>query len=431
MKIETVTIVGANGNMGKNVAGIVASFGDCTVYLISRSKADSKAAVDAICRSVKSDAIKDNLIPRDYSSLKDCVNKSDWVFESVAENMEIKKKVTQEIFLSVNPKTLVTTGTSGLSITEIAKSISEEKSKNYFGTHFFNPPYNLNLCEVIDTEFSSNDVVKTFSEFLEKKLLRTVVYVKDTPAFLANRIGFQFINKAFWLAEENKEIGGIDYIDYVFQGITGRSMSPLKTADFVGLDVHKAIIDNLYHNTTDYCNEYFNTPNFLKELLDKKLLGQKCGEGLYKSKEIDGRKARKVYDILQKDYRDERNYSIPVIEEMKSLISNGKYMDSYAMLLNDDSKEAKMITDMLTDYVVYSAFVSSETSENISSADDAMANGFNWIPPQCLFELLGGQENFEECYYKNLGNKITHQEYARLMKEMQKSNYDFRKYIKG
>ena len=101
-------------------------------------------------------------------------------------------------------------------------------------------------------------------EYLSNKLIRTVVEVKDSPAFLGNRIGFQFINEALRYAERFKDNGGIDYIDAILGSFTGRSMAPLTTSNFVGLDVHKAIVDNIYEDTHDHAHETFVLPEFVQ-----------------------------------------------------------------------------------------------------------------------------------------------------------------------
>ncbi|MHC5218001.1 3-hydroxyacyl-CoA dehydrogenase family protein [Enterococcus sp. LJL128] len=431
MNIETVTIVGANGNMGKNVAGIVAGFGNCKVFLISRSIEKSTEAIESICRSIKSDRIKKQLIPKDYSDLEACVRDSDWVFESVAEDIAVKMDLTKAIFSYSGEKTIVSTGTSGLSISEIAKEIPKNKRSLYFGTHFFNPPYNLNLCELVETEFVDQQLVTKFAQYLEENLLRTIVRVKDKPAFLANRVGFHFINRACHLANDYKSAGGIDYIDYLFQGVTGRSMPPLLTADFVGLDVHVAIIDNLKENTADYCNEVFRRPKFLEDLLTKGLLGRKAGGGLYRQTKSDTQLKTEVYDIVSGGFREKRRYNIPLIENMKKQIRLGNYLEAYQYLIQDSSQEGCLLKDLLTDNAVYSYYVSNELADNTAAVDKAMVNGFNWCAPSSWLEIFGGQDNFEAVYQQSAENQVSKQEFTGLVESVFTAEFDFRKFIKA
>ena len=149
LKIKTVTVIGANGTVGKEVSGIFASFGDAKVYMVSRNIEKSQKAVDEAALSVKALSIKENLIPKSMEELKECVEESDLVFESVSENLEIKTQIHQEINKYMKDTCIVSSGTSGLSIDKLAESYSENLRENFYGIHFFNPPYNLTLCELI------------------------------------------------------------------------------------------------------------------------------------------------------------------------------------------------------------------------------------------------------------------------------------------
>ncbi|WP_413509784.1 3-hydroxyacyl-CoA dehydrogenase family protein [Carnobacterium maltaromaticum] len=431
MKIKTVTVVGANGNMGANVSGIIAGFGNAKVYLISRRIEDSVLVIDKICNSVKADDIRSKLHAKTYDDLSECVSDSDWVFESVAEDKEIKMSVTKQIFTYCDNETIVTSGTSGLSINEIANLIDINKRSNYFGTHFFNPPYNLNLCEVIYSEYTNKSIMKEFSDYLKNTLFRTVVLSKDSPAFLANRVGFQFINRAMLLSEEYQNDGGIDYIDYLFQGITGRGMAPLVTANFVGLDIHQAIISNIYLNTSDFENSSFKNPKFLNYLLNKNYLGIKTKIGLYEKKVIDGHIYRYVFDIKTNKYRLEKKYNVEIIEKMKILISKGDYSLAYSALKKSDSKEANIIKSLLAEHVVYSLLISKEVSNDVNSIDDALVNGFNWIPPQAFINLIGGVEEFQEFYLKYASSQVEEKELKEILKQTVSTNYDYRKFLKA
>lgn len=245
MDIKTVTIIGITGTMRSNVAGFFVSFGNAKVYYIGRDIEKVKKTIPRIVKSVRGDAIVKNLISADFSMLEDCVGKSDLVFESVAENLEIKRSITQRVGAVQQETAVSCTGTSGLSITEIASCYPEKLRGHFFGVHMFNPPYSMSLCELTPNAYTDKMMQAELHEYLEKKLFRTVVEVKDRPAFLGSRIGFQFINNAIQSAEKYRDNGGIDYIDAILGSFTGRSMAPLVTSDFVGLDVHKAIVDNI------------------------------------------------------------------------------------------------------------------------------------------------------------------------------------------
>lgn len=156
----------------------------------------------------------------------------------------------------------------------------------------FNPPYYMTLCEVIPTEYSDKALLNDIKDYLAEVLLRTVVEVADVPAFLGNRIGFQFINQAMQLAQDKAERGGIDYVDAIFGPFSGRAMYPLVTSDFVGLDVHKAIVDNVYFNTEDKARDSFVFPEFARRLVSEGRLGRKSAKGgLYRREKLKTVKA--------------------------------------------------------------------------------------------------------------------------------------------
>ena len=417
---KVITVLGANGTMGRNVSAIFASFGKAKVYMVCRNldKAN-KAVVDAY-DSVRCESIKDNLIPCTYDDLSKCIPESDIVFESVKEDFNTKKEVYGLIRQYLKKDAIVCTGTSGLSIKELSKEFSNNR---FYGVHMFNPPYNLSLCELIGEDN------KELEDYLSINLRRTVVKTKDSPSFLANRIGFFVINKALKLAEENKDQGGVDYIDSIFGGFTGRSMSPLKTADFVGLDVHKSIVDYIDLNTHDEFNDCFKLPSYVDELINCGYLGKKTNRGLY-YKDTD-RNIKLVYDIRTKEYRLKNNYNFYFANEMIKLIRIGKYEDAYKLLLNDDSKEALICKKLLLEYIVYSLKISKEVTGNISACDDAMATGFAWLPPVAFIELLGGTNSLTESVNKYL-DKVYIDILNVLIDEIPaKSKYDYRPYLKG
>lgn len=333
MRIDTVTVLGANGAMGANVSGLFASMGGVKVYMAVRSLEKAQGAVQRAMKAFKDDSIATQLIPVDYSSLPQCIAESDLVFESVKEDFDTKSAIMREIGKHANQKTIIGGGTSGLSVTALAENLPEYLRSRYFGIHFFNPPYNLKLCELTPTVYSDTGLLKEIRHYLTNQLQRTTVQVKDTPCFLGNRIGFHFINKALQYAERYKEYGGIDYIDAILGTHTGRRMAPLATSDLVGLDVHKAIVDNIYENTNDYEHERFVFPAFAKELIREGKLGRKTKGGLYKLEiSSDGEKRMLVYDIAMEEYREKREYDFPFVNKMNQRIGEGDIEAAFRLL---------------------------------------------------------------------------------------------------
>lgn len=432
MKIKTVTVIGANGTMGSNVAGIFAAFGGAHVYMLSRSKEKSEAAIERAAKSVRADAIKAHMEAMDYSQLEECVTKSDLIFESVAEKIDLKLQMLEKIAKFATGVAWICSGTSGLSINKMAQSLPENMKKNYMGMHFFNPPYNMTLCEIVLSDYVTEQQKEEVVTYVTETLLRCSILVKDKPAFLGNRIGFYFINLAMQYAEVYKSDGGIDYIDAIMGGFTGRNMPPLRTADFVGLDIHKAIVENVYCHTDGVDREAFVLPEYTKKLIETGKMGRKAGEGLYKTIKKDGKKEYLVYDIEKDEYRSLRKYKFDFSEEMMICLAEGSYEEAISKLVGSTSKEGKICKLFLVKYVLYSLYINKEVGDSVFDADDAMATGFSWIPPLALIEAFGGTEKFQNL----IQNVLTDQELKEydvqsLLSNCPQSQYDYRKYLKA
>lgn len=432
MNITTVTVIGVTGTMGANVAGIFASFGNARVYALGRDIEKVRKTIPRIIKSVRADSIADNLIPADFSMLEECVRNSDLIFESSAENIFIKKEIAEKVAKAMRSDAVSCTGTSGLSITRLAECYPEELRGNFFGVHMFNPPYNMSLCELIPTVYSDRALLNELHSYLEKKLYRTVVEVKDSPAFLGNRIGFELINEALQYAEHYKDSGGIDYIDAIIGPFTGRIMPPIETADFVGLDVHKAIVDNIHNNTNDFANEVFVLPSFVQKLIEEKKLGRKSGGGLYKMIKYDnGLRRLTVLDISTGLYRDKLTYKFPFAEEMKSFLREGDYEDAFRCLVNNHSQEAEICVELLLKYILYSLFAADEVGDSIEAADDVMATGFNWCPPMALYQALSSVTDIRTLISERLPAIDDQINVDYLLDKVKLSKYDYRIYFRA
>ena len=433
MEIKTVTVVGANGTMGTNVSAIFASFGNAKVYMVSRDIEKSKKAALKAGKTVKADSIYSHLVPADYSMLADCVRQSDLVFESAAENLELKIGLHTQIGTSLKKGAIACTGSSGLSITRLAECYPEEVRSQFYGVHMFNPPYQLTLCELTASPYSDMQLYSELKDYLTNQLYRTVAESKDLPAFLGNRIGFYFINEALIYAERYQDNGGIDYIDAILGPFTGRTMPPITTADFVGLDVHKAIVDNIYENTNDYVHEKFVLPDFVQKLIDKGCLGRKRGQGLYKLIKGDNDyKRMMVWDIKEGGFRDVIKYTFPFALKMKEYLKVGDYDKAILELINNHSQEADICLRFLLRYIVYSLYTAEHVGYDLRVADDVMATGFTWCPPFAMMEAFTrvcdlGALMKERLKPEILGNvDIDH-----IIAEQIKSKYDYRIYFKA
>ena len=432
LNIKAVTVIGVTGTMGANIAGIFASFGNAKVYCVGRDIEKVKKTIPRIVKSVKADAIAKNLVPADFSMLEKCVSESDIIFESSKEDIKVKTEIASIVGKTMKPTAISGTGSSGLSITTIAECYPEELRSRFFGIHMFNPPYTLPLCELTPTRYSDEALKEELREYLSKQLLRTVVEVKDSPAFLGNRIGFQFINEALQYAEQYKDNGGIDYIDALLGSFTGRTMPPLTTSDFVGLDVHKAIVDNIYENTNDYAHDTFVLPKFADQLVAEGKLGRKTKGGLYQLvKYENGLKRQTVYDINTGLYRDVIPYVFPFADKMKKYIAEGDYQKAFERLVNNHSQEAEICLSFLLKYIIYSLYATEEVGYSVEAADDVMATGFNWCPPLAMYQALATVTDVPALINERLPEIIGRVDIDKLLTDVRPSKYDYRIYFKS
>lgn len=433
MNINTVTVVGANGTMGTNVSAIFASFGNAKVFMVSRDVEKSKQAAYKAAKSVKADAIINNLFPADYSMLADCVSASDLVFESAAENLELKIDLHTKIGKALKKGSIACTGSSGLSITRLAECYPDQVRPQFFGVHMFNPPYQMTLCELTASPYSDIVLYDELKTYLSTKLYRTVAPSKDLPAFLGNRIGFYVINEALIYADKYMDNGGIDYIDAILGPFTGRVMPPITTADFVGLDVCKAIVDNIYVNTNDYVHDRFVLPTFVQRLIDLGKLGRKTDGGLYKLIKNDaGEKRMMVWDIKEERYRDEIKYTFPFAIRMKECLKVGDYDDAIRELVTNRSQEADICLRFLLRYVVYSLYTAEHVGYDLRVADDVMATGFTWCPPFAMMEAFSRVCDLGTLMKERLKSDILSAvDIDHIIAEQIRSKYDYRIYFKA
>ncbi|MBD3280596.1 3-hydroxyacyl-CoA dehydrogenase family protein [Candidatus Dojkabacteria bacterium] len=425
LKINKVVVFGANGNVGAQCAAIIAGFGGAQIYMLSRSKEKSRQGISKACQSIRSDVIKSQMIPGSYNKdLKKALQEADWVLETVSENYSTKRKINEMISSVPKRDRIISTVTSGLSINELSKSLSKEDQKKYFGTHFFNPPYKMLLCELIPNQNSNKKVLTFLREYLEKTLHRRVIIVKDSPAFVANRIGFQFLNEAALFAQKYKDKNGVSYIDYILGSFTGRSMTPLNTINYVGLDVHQAIVDNIYMNSTDDLRNLFKTPEFINDLIKDTSLGLKSGQGIYKYDKDHG---FLPYSIKNKDYEKAPNYDFQIVYQMKDSIRYGLYKEAFRQLLKANDPVANDIKHFIARYISYSFSLVGNTVKNYKDIDIAMSYGFGWAPPSSYIELLGGLKETTSLI-QNMGMMIP--ELIKTRRTHLESEIDFRPFFR-
>src|SRR6195256_459773 len=215
---------------------------------------------------------------------------ADWIIEVVAENLEIKRKLLSRVAQYRKPGAIVTTNTSGLPVHLIAEGMTEEFQQHWAGTHFFNPPRYLKLVELIPGRKTSSEVLETLAEFCDRRLGKGVVVAKDTPNFIANRIGtFSMLNA---LRLMNKLGMTIEEVDACTGPVIGQPKSAtFRTVDIVGLDVLVHVVKNIYETVpADESREMYRVPALVEEMARRGWLGDKTAQGFYKAVKGSGEK---------------------------------------------------------------------------------------------------------------------------------------------
>ncbi len=384
--IDRVVVLGANGAMGAGAAAVFAAAGIPTV-LLARTRDKAEAGRKRAESMVKSTAIAKLCTVGDYGAdLEREVASADLVFEAVAEDLGIKREVFARVDKVRKPDAIVATVSSGLSIAAMCAGTSESFRRHFLGLHLFNPPNVIVGCELIPHAGTDPAVVEAARELLAGPLGREVVETTDTPAFAGNRVGFKVLNECAQLAEEH----GVAYVDALIGPHTGRAMTPLATIDFVGWDVHKAIVDNLHANTKDEAHAAFAMPAYMNKLVAAGHLGNKTKDkgGFFKA---DG-KARLVLDPRTGDYQPAGPVELPaVVSQMKSAIRTGRYRAAMDLFATADGAGAALMRKVVLGYISYGLARVGEVVERARDVDRIMGFGFNWAPPSVLVDAIGAR----------------------------------------
>lgn len=306
----------------------------------------------------------------DLAKIKDC----DWVIEVVVERLDIKQMVFNNVEKYRKPGSLITTNTSGISVEKMTEGRSEDFQKNFCGTHFFNPPRYLELFEIIPTSKTDPEVIDFLTNYAGKFLGKTAVLAKDTPAFIANRVGTFSIMELF----NNVQNYGltITEMDKLTGPIIGRAKSAtFRTADIVGLDTLVHVANNIKDTTNDEANDSFIVPDYLQKMLDKGWLGSKSKQGFFKKVVEDGKKKFLTIDFETLEYTEDDKPRFSVFEKTKPIDDVRKRLP---ILLADKSKAGDFYRASF--YALFQ-FVSNripEISDEIYKVDDALNAGFGW-----------------------------------------------------
>ena len=323
------------------------------------------------------------------------IKNTDWIIEVVVERLDIKKQVYEKIEQFRKPGTLISSNTSGIPINMLAEGRSEDFRKYFAGTHFFNPVRYLPLLEIIPTKDTDPEIVKFYMEYGSKFLGKTTVLAKDTPAFIANRIGvFSMMN----LLQEVKGLGlNVTDIDKLTGPIIGRPKSAtFRTADVVGLDTLVHVANGVYNSKTEAndFNDVFKLPDYIQKMMDSKWLGSKTEQGFYKKvKGADGKSEIHGLNLDTMEYELQGKSNFPTLELTKNI---DKPVDRFKVLIGGKDKAGELYRKTLGALFAYASNKIPEISDEIYRIDDAMRAGFGWENgPFEIWDAVGVQKGIE------------------------------------
>jgi len=324
----------------------------------------------------------------------------DWVIEVVVERLDIKQMVLDKVEKFRKPGTLITSNTSGISIDLMAEGKSDDFKKHFCGTHFFNPPRYLQLFEIIPSKYTDADVLSFLTDYASRFLGKTPVLAKDTPAFIANRIGTFSIMELF--NNVKKFDLTIPEVDKLTGPVIGRAKSAtFRTADVVGLDTLVHVANYIHDTVKDERNDAFKIPEYLQKMLNNKWLGSKTRQGFFKKVVEGGIKKFLTIDFDTLEYKEDPRPKFSVLDKIKTIDDLRQRMP---ILLADKGKAGTFYRASFYSLFQYTSNRIPEISEDIYKVDDALNAGFGWkLGPFQTWDAVGVAETTKAM--EEAGNK--------------------------
>jgi len=315
----------------------------------------------------------------------------DWIIEAVVENLEIKRALLKKVEAIRKPGTIVTTNTSGLPVAKIAEGFSDDFRRSWLGTHFFNPPRYMRLLELIPTPETERAVVDAVAQFGELHLGKGVVFAKDTPNFIANRIGtFSVLNVMRLMQEMDLTIEEVDAL--TGDAVGWPKSATFRTIDLVGLDILGHVVSNMAHAGGQQSS--LKLPDFYEQMLERKWLGDKTKGGFYKRAKGEGKEEERLaLDWKTLEYHPVKKAKFPALDMAKNVEDPTARLRMLLGLeggVQKGDKAGAFLWAALSDLWTYSAERIPEISDTIVEIDRAMRLGFNWkLGPFELWDAAG------------------------------------------
>ena len=408
-KIRKAAVIGS-GVMGGGIAALLASAGVKTLLLdivppdltdaekndpVARNRI-AKKGLDTVLMTQPAlfmqpkdaDLISIGNLENDFDRLAQC----DWIVEVVVENLKIKQALLARIDPVRKPNAIVSSNTSGIPLKQMSQGLSDDFRQHFLGTHFFNPVRYMKLLEIIPGEETLSDVLSFMADFGERILGKGIVWAKDTPNFVGNRIGVQGMVKAMQIMTEDGI--SIPEVDALFGPALGRPKTAMfKTADLVGLDILAHVAKNTHALVKDdEARDDFIVPEFVERMIAAKMLGKKSKVGFYKTDLTpEWKKIRKVIDTATLEHAEYDKPDLPCLKAAKAAKTLPEKMKA---IVYGDDKGARFAWKALAANLIYAANRIPEISDTIVEIDNAMRWGFNFeLGPFQTWDAIGVKES--------------------------------------
>lgn len=412
--IQKVAVLGS-GVMGSRIACHFANIG-MEVVLLDIVPKDAPAGDKKIRNKIVNDALafalKSNPSPiyrklfasrittGNFEDDMKAISSCDWIIEVVVERLDIKQSVFEKVEKFRKPGTIISSNTSGIPIHMMLEGRSDDFKKHFCGTHFFNPPRYLKLLEIIPTKETSPEVIDFLMHYGELYLGKTMVLCKDTPAFIANRIGVYGIMSLFHLVEKMDLT--VEEVDKLTGPVLGRPKSAtFRTCDVVGMDTLVHVANGVRENCpNDESKSSFELPGYVSKLVENKWLGDKSGQGFYKKVKGEGKSEILALDLKTMEYRPQQKAKFATLEMTKT-IDNLK--ERMKVLLSGKDKAGEFYRASFFGLFQYVSNRIPEITDDLYKIDAAMNAGFAWeLGPFEAWDAVGVKETVSQMEAANL-----------------------------
>jgi 3-hydroxyacyl-CoA dehydrogenase len=407
-EIKRVAVLGA-GVMGQGIAAHLANAGiDSVLFdMVPKGVGEDATASERIAMSIAGikNALKakpaaffckefaERITPANYDDHGALLGECDLIIEVVVERLDIKHHVFAWVSEHRKAGSILASNTSGLSIADMAGPMSDELKKHFLVMHFFNPVRYMRLLELVSGEATLPEVTEAVAKFGEKVLGKGIVYAKDTPNFIANRIGTFGICSVFHHMER---LGlTVEAVDAIFGKAMGRPNSAVfRTADLVGIDTLRHVLNTVYNGCeNDERRDLFQSPSWLDAMIEAGALGSKSGMGFYKKIKVKGKSVILVRDLATGEYREQEKVRF---ESTGKARKAGSTKGSIRALVSGKDVASELAWAATADTLIYAANRVPEIADDIVNIDRGMCWGFGWkMGPFETWDVIGVRKSVE------------------------------------